>query len=61
MWAMAIFIWPLLIDPEDADEVARAKALHSRLAERALRVAGTSTGEHGVGLGKRAYLRAEHG
>jgi D-lactate dehydrogenase (cytochrome) len=46
---------------EDADEVARAKAFVSRLAERALAMEGTCTGEHGVGDGKRKYLVDELG
>jgi D-lactate dehydrogenase (cytochrome) len=45
----------------DADEVARAKAFVSRLAERALAMEGTCTGEHGVGDGKRKYLVDELG
>jgi D-lactate dehydrogenase (cytochrome) len=51
----------LMIDLADADEVARAKALSERLVARALAMDGTSTGEHGVGQGKMAYLPAEHG
>jgi D-lactate dehydrogenase (cytochrome) len=51
----------LLVDPERAEELAEARRLNDRLIERALRLDGTCTGEHGVGLGKRAYLRAEHG
>jgi D-lactate dehydrogenase (cytochrome) len=51
----------LMIDLSDADEVARAKALNERLVARALAMDGTSTGEHGVGQGKMAYLPAEHG
>jgi D-lactate dehydrogenase (cytochrome) len=51
----------LMIDLNDADEVARAKALNERLVERALAMDGTCTGEHGVGQGKIKYLKAEHG
>lgn len=46
---------------DDADEVARARAFVSRLAERALAMEGTCTGEHGVGDGKRKYLVDELG
>jgi D-lactate dehydrogenase (cytochrome) len=51
----------LLIDMKDPAEVARAKALHERLVDRALAMQGTCTGEHGVGQGKMKYLAAEHG
>jgi D-lactate dehydrogenase (cytochrome) len=51
----------LLVDLADADEVARARALHERLVARALAMDGTCTGEHGVGQGKMGYLTAEHG
>ena len=51
----------LLVDPGAASEVAMAKALAGRMADRALRLGGTITGEHGVGLGKRPYMLAEHG
>jgi len=51
----------LLVDMDDADELARAKALSERLVERALAMDGTCTGEHGVGQGKMKYLLAEHG
>jgi D-lactate dehydrogenase (cytochrome) len=39
--------------------VARAKAFVGRLAERALAMEGTCTGEHGIGDGKQQYLVAE--
>jgi D-lactate dehydrogenase (cytochrome) len=44
---------------DDADEVARAKRFVARLAERAIRMEGTCTGEHGIGDGKQKYLVAE--
>jgi D-lactate dehydrogenase (cytochrome) len=51
----------LFCDRGDADEVARVKAVYGRLIERAIAMGGTSTGEHGIGAGKMAYLEKEHG
>jgi D-lactate dehydrogenase (cytochrome) len=50
-----------LLDPNDAKSVARATALNDALVEDALARGGTCTGEHGIGLGKLAYLTREHG
>lgn len=46
---------------DDSDEVARAKAFVERLAERALTMDGTCTGEHGIGEGKQGWLVEELG
>jgi D-lactate dehydrogenase (cytochrome) len=51
----------LVIDMDDPDELARVKVFLERLTERAHRMEGTCTGEHGVGQGKMKYLEAEHG
>ena len=51
----------VLVDPNDAEDIARAEAFHARLVERALAHGGTCTGEHGVGYGKTRFLAAEHG
>ena len=51
----------LLINPADPREAATAKALATRMAERALRLGGTISGEHGVGFGKLPLMAAEHG
>jgi D-lactate dehydrogenase (cytochrome) len=51
----------VLLDMNDADEVARARKFNERLVERSLSLDGTCTGEHGVGEGKVRYLEAEHG
>ena len=42
-------------------ELEKAEYVNARLIERALAVGGTCSGEHGVGLGKMAYLPREHG
>ncbi len=50
-----------LVDTDNPDEMARARAVNDRMVTRALAVGGTCTGEHGVGYGKIAFLKAEHG
>ncbi len=50
-----------LVDPEDADEVARVEAVNERMVRRAIALGGTCTGEHGVGYGKARFLELEHG
>lgn len=42
-------------------EYSNAKALVDRMVERTISYEGTCTGEHGVGVGKRAYLEPELG
>jgi len=51
----------LLFDPDNADELVRAKRVNEVLVGMAIEMGGTSTGEHGVGIGKKAYLPSEHG
>jgi D-lactate dehydrogenase (cytochrome) len=51
----------VLVMMDDANEVAVAKAFIDRLAERALAMEGTCTGEHGIGAGKMQFLEPEHG
>ncbi|MGH8639368.1 MAG: FAD-linked oxidase C-terminal domain-containing protein, partial [Burkholderiales bacterium] len=51
----------ILVDPNDADEVARAAALNEQVVRRALAHGGTCSGEHGVGYGKLPFMGAEHG
>lgn len=45
----------------DPGDVERAGRYSDRLVEYALAAGGTATGEHGIGVTKRRYLRAEHG
>lgn len=51
----------IVIDSNNPDELERAKALNKRLVKRALDMEGTCTGEHGIGIGKLAYMSLEHG
>ncbi|MGQ9365392.1 FAD-binding oxidoreductase [Azospirillum sp. ST 5-10] len=50
-----------IIDPDKPEELEEAKRLNDRLVERALRLGGTCTGEHGVGYGKMDFLEQEAG
>jgi D-lactate dehydrogenase (cytochrome) len=49
------------VNPDEPSELAAAEHLTDRLVARALAMGGTCTGEHGVGIGKRRFLEAEHG
>ena len=55
------FHFGYLIDPDSADERTRAEALNDALVARALRLDGTCSGEHGIGLHKMEFLVAEAG
>ncbi len=50
-----------LVHMDNADEVERARGFLERLTERALAMDGTCTGEHGIGVGKKNCMEAEHG
>ncbi len=49
-----------MLDPGDEGEVDRARKLDGLLVDDALARGGTCSGEHGIGIGKRAYLAREH-
>ena len=55
------FHYVFLVDPDDPTEQEQARMLGERMAERAIRLGGTCTGEHGIGLGKQKYLPLEFG
>ena len=50
-----------LIDPKDPSQWDTAERLNLQLVQRALRLEGTCTGEHGVGLHKQGFLVEEAG
>ena len=51
----------LLVSHDNPAEHLAAERLSTRMAERALRLGGTVTGEHGIGFGKLHMMAAEHG
>ncbi|HMB78243.1 MAG TPA: FAD-linked oxidase C-terminal domain-containing protein, partial [Kiloniellaceae bacterium] len=50
-----------VIDPDDAEEMAKVEAVNDAMVMRALAMGGTCTGEHGIGTGKMKFLEAERG
>jgi D-lactate dehydrogenase (cytochrome) len=51
----------MMIDPDNAADIAKAEAVNTRIVSRAIAMDGTCTGEHGVGLHKMEFLVQEHG
>jgi len=50
-----------IADVDDPAELAAAERAYERVVDYALELGGTATGEHGIGEGKRGFMRAEHG
>ena len=50
-----------LVDPDRPEELAEARRLSDRQVRQAIALGGTCTGEHGIGVGKIAFLELEHG
>jgi D-lactate dehydrogenase (cytochrome) len=51
----------ILYDPNDPNGLEGAWDMDRRVVARGLSLGGTCSGEHGIGLGKRDFLEAEHG
>ena len=49
----------LMVHPDDADEMARARACRDALVEAVLGLGGSLSGEHGIGSEKRRYVGRE--
>lgn len=50
----------MAIDQNNEEEVAVMHAINNEIVEFALKLGGTCTGEHGVGIGKKRFLQKEH-
>jgi D-lactate dehydrogenase (cytochrome) len=55
------FHYVFLLDPDDPSEYKLVQQLSERMVRRAIRMGGTCTGEHGIGLGKQEFLQLEFG
>ena len=51
----------ILVDEARPGALDAAWELDKKIVKRALDLGGTCSGEHGIGLGKREFLEAEHG
>ena len=51
----------ILIDPQSDAELVEAQQINEQIVQLALQMDGTSTGEHGIGIGKQDALVQEHG
>jgi len=50
-----------LLPPGDVARETASRSCLARIVQHALRLGGTCSGEHGIGIGKRKYLVEEHG
>jgi len=48
-------------DPNNNAEWSVLEDINHRIVTQAIEIGGTSTGEHGVGIGKRKFMALEHG
>ena len=51
----------LLVDPENSKEMKAAKSVANKMANLAISLGGTCTGEHGIGIGKLDFMQAQLG
>jgi len=51
----------ILGNPEDLSNWKQVKEAEDMIVNFALNLGGTSTGEHGIGIGKRKFMKKEHG
>lgn len=51
----------LVGDPDDSEEWLKLETINQCIVEQAIALDGTCTGEHGIGIGKRKFMKLEHG
>ena len=47
-------------DPDDEKEWSTLEKINQSIVEKAVELGGTCTGEHGIGIGKRKFMKLEH-
>jgi D-lactate dehydrogenase (cytochrome) len=50
-----------LVDPKNPKEMKAAKSVANKMANLAISLGGTCTGEHGIGIGKLDFMQAQLG
>jgi D-lactate dehydrogenase (cytochrome) len=48
-------------DPADEKEWSTLEHINEQIVKEAVKLGGTCTGEHGIGIGKRKFMQLEHG
>jgi D-lactate dehydrogenase (cytochrome) len=51
----------LMGDPKDEKEWSALEKINHQIVTKAVKLGGTCTGEHGIGIGKRQFMELEHG
>ncbi len=51
----------LVGDPDDRDDWRKLETINQSIVKQAIALDGTCTGEHGIGIGKRKFMKLEHG
>lgn len=49
-----------IVDIQDPEAMERVQQLNDEIVSATLDLGGTATGEHGIGIGKRKFIRQEH-
>ena len=50
----------IMYDPNEKKDYEKIRDFSNKLIDKALELEGTVTGEHGIGINKKEYLKKEH-